>query len=288
MRGGGGISKRGRLSKLVVIAVVSDLHVGSSVALCPPKGIALEDGGRYIPNAAQLWIWDRWVEFWQEVKRRKKRGAQVIVVVNGEFVDGDHHETTQLASASPEIQAAAAIEVMGPPMVLADELYVTRGTEAHSGKGAASDMSIARELGAVIDPSTGTRAAYQWILNAGGVVFDFAHHISGAMRLWSKGNNIRTEVLDMMTDGRDPPDVVVRSHVHTFAETGRNFRTYGVVTPAWQLKTEYANRITRRQSAEVGGLIFEVVDKQWEIIPMRYPVPQSKPHPALARLTQKS
>ena len=39
-------------------AVVSDLHCGSTLGLCPPEGVQLDDGGQYLPSAAQKALWD--------------------------------------------------------------------------------------------------------------------------------------------------------------------------------------------------------------------------------------
>lgn len=233
------------------------MHVGSTVALCPPR-VALEDGGEYRPNLAQRWVWDRWLEFWRIVAQYKRDGWRIICVVNGECIDGRHHETSQLASQSPEIQAVAALEALAVPLPLVSEWLVTRGTEAHSGKGAASDYSIARELGARVDTATGTHAAYHWLFDVGGVVFDAAHHTSGGVRPAALE-------LDRMTIDADQgrkvggimPDVIIRSHIHKEDEKWRNGR-YSVVTPAWALKSAFAHRLTRSRSASVGGLLVEV------------------------------
>ena len=61
--------------KRVLLAAVSDLHIGSTVALCPPEGIPLEDGGRYQPNPAQVWIWDQWLKFRDAIAAYKRKSA---------------------------------------------------------------------------------------------------------------------------------------------------------------------------------------------------------------------
>lgn len=266
-----------------LIVAFSDLHVGSTVALCHPDGIALEDGGRYTPNIAQQWLWQRWLEFWQIVRVERKR-RPVIGVMNGEFVDGKHHDSTQLASASPEIMASAALDVMAVAMPALSALYVTRGTEAHSGHGAASDYAIARELGAVKDPTTGMSAAYQWRIDIAGAVIDAAHHVSGGSRVSSRGNGIRAEMIDMLATG-DAPDVLIRSHVHSYSDTGRNFwPRQAFVTPAWQLKTAYGHRVTRLRSQAVGGVLVEIEDgKPLPIWPVLYSVPLPSPHKAVLK-----
>ena len=260
------------------MVVVSDLHFGSSTALCPPHGIVLEDGGRYMPNQAQQWIWAQWLNFWAVVREYRKRRVHTVIVMNGEFIDGFHHESTQLATNSPEIMADAALESFSTVAALAHELFATLGTEAHSGKGAASDRSIARQLGAKVNPATGQHAFPELDLLRGGVMFDIAHHVSGGSRYTTRGNNIKAELLDMLIE-RPEVNVVIRSHVHTFAETGRNYgtRRHGAVSPAWQLKTQFGGRVTRQRVTSVGGLIYEIQDGEFSFRPVLYEVPRPKP-----------
>lgn len=265
----------------ILLAVVSDLHVGSTVALCPPGGIALEDGGRYTPNVAQVWIWDQWIRYRDILAGYRRGGWKIVLLVNGEFIDGLHHESSQLAANSPEIMAAAAVEVMMPMVNTCDALYVTRGTEAHSGHGAASDFAIARELGAVRDPDSGQCAAYQWRIDVGGVVVDAAHHVTGGSRMTTRGNNIRAEMQDAILAGC-PPDIMIRSHVHTYADTGRMFwPRQACVTPAWQLKTAFAHRVTRLPAREVGGVVFEIEGGAAGMVkPITFRVPERAAHVA--------
>lgn len=265
----------------ILLAAVSDLHVGSTVAICPPSGIALEDGGRYTPNVAQVWIWDQWMRYRAVLAGYKRSGWKVVLIVNGEFIDGLHHESSQLAANSPEIMASAAVEVMMPMVNTCDVLYVTRGTEAHSGKGAASDYAIARELGAVRDPDSGQCAAYQWRIDVGGVIVDAAHHVTGGSRMTTRGNNIRAEMQDALL-ANVAPDIMIRSHVHTYADTGRMFwPRQGVVTPAWQLKTAFTHRVTRLPAREVGGVVFEIENGQAGMVkPITFAVPRAAAHVA--------
>lgn len=267
--------------KRVLLAAVSDLHVGSTVALCPPGGIVLEDGGRYEPNPAQAWIWAQWLKFRDALAGYRKAGWKVILIMNGEFIDGRHHDSTQLASASPEIMAAAAIDVFLPMMRVCDVLYVTRGTEAHSGHGAASDFAIARELGAVRDTESGQCAAYQWRIDVGGVIVDAAHHVSGGSRMTTRGNNIRAEMQDALL-ANVAPDIMIRSHVHNYADTGRMFwPKQACVTPAWKLKDAFVHRVTRLPAKEIGGVVFEIENGHAGMVkPITFAVPPRPAHVA--------
>lgn len=241
-----------------VVGIVSDLHVGSTVGLCPPDGVELEDGGLYKPNDFQKWEWDQWCEMWAWGSSWS-RGWPLVTKVNGEFIDGNHHGTTQIVTPSTEIMAKAALDVWAPVKALAPyKTYVTKGTAAHVGAGGASDDLVAALLGAEKDPETKQSAFYHLMVTIAGVYFDVAHHVSGTARMWTHGNNIRTEVLEVMDDaaqaGERAPDYVLRAHVHKFADTGLNYPTRGLVTPAWQGLTEFTHRITRRVNRTVGGI----------------------------------
>lgn len=286
----------------IVVVPIGDLHVGSSVALCHPDGIVLEDGGRYMPNAAQVWLWRQYDAILDRVRELRKRRVHVVTIFMGEFVDGRHHETTQLASQAPEIQAAAAIDVVQPLATMSHELYVMRGTDAHSGHGAASDYAIGRELGAVRD-MTGQAAYYELRLNVGGVVLDVAHHISGGgddVRLY--GNAIKRETAAMLLEDPDI-NIVLRGHVHRYADTGETFglSRWGMVTPAWQLKTSFTHRVTRRREFIVGTHLIHVESGAWSRERLMWQVPaapivqarinstlrSSTPSPSVTRRVQR-
>ena len=51
----------------VVLAITSDHHTGSTLGLCPPEGVRLDDDGSYKPSRAQLWLWANWLDYWKAV-----------------------------------------------------------------------------------------------------------------------------------------------------------------------------------------------------------------------------
>jgi len=53
-----------------ILVATGDLHINSTVALCYPA-VTLDDGGTYRASAPQRWIWRKWIEYWQEIKRVK-------------------------------------------------------------------------------------------------------------------------------------------------------------------------------------------------------------------------
>ena len=136
-----------RADQPLLIRVVSDLHAGSTVALCPPK-IQLDDGGEYHASKPQLWLWERWQHFWREGEQLRRRlDAHCIDLFNGDMTEGDHHKTTQILSGNPTAQAAVVDAVMKVPLATKpDNIVMIRGTEAHVGPSAAFEERIAKGL----------------------------------------------------------------------------------------------------------------------------------------------
>ncbi|GAF68288.1 unnamed protein product, partial [marine sediment metagenome] len=73
------------------LIVVSDLHCGCRLGLCHPKGVYLDDGGTYLPSKIQKKVWKWWREFWDEWVPTITRGEPWDLVVNGDALDGVHH-----------------------------------------------------------------------------------------------------------------------------------------------------------------------------------------------------
>ena len=60
-----------------IVACFGDMHCGSTVGLCPPEGIELDDGGLYMPNTGQEWLWNNWEEAWAKVgNNASQQGSQ--------------------------------------------------------------------------------------------------------------------------------------------------------------------------------------------------------------------
>lgn len=250
------------------LAVVSDLHIGSTVALPAAREYVLPDGQRLHASPAQLWILDCWNKYWAEFhKIPAKRSA---IIVNGEFCEGEHHAAQQI-SGQAEVMEAMAVEVMRKHVGKVDRLFVVRGSNAHSKQQGMADETVARELGAVRN-SSGWRSDYRWRIEAGGVVIDAAHHITGGGVPWTAGNNVRralmTTVLRAVERGERAPDLMLRSHVHQPAsyEFG-NTRIF--VTPSFKLRDEYAHKIGA-SLAPIGGIFITIDNGVAEVITRTY------------------
>lgn len=271
-----------RETAAVVIAVRSDVHAGSTVAVCPPR-ISLDDGGYYEASKAQRWLWEKWGAFTDRVAQvREAHHAALYDVYNGDLVDGDHHGTSQILSRNPNAQAAVLAEVMRGPLALGpDKIWIIRGTEAHVGGSASAEERYADGLRrdkrpVVPDEATGTASHWHARLDIQGVRFDFAHHGRVGTRPWTEGTGPATLAAEIFynhaRDSIPHPHIAVRSHFHQFVDTGSMHPTRVIQTPAWQLKTAFTHRIaTSGKLSHIGGVIFVVRDGRLiEVEPVIY------------------
>lgn len=277
---------RATKSRPVVIAITSDHHAGSTVALCPPR-IGLDDGGAYEASTAQRWLWDGWTTFWTRVAEvRRETKGQLYQVFNGDLVDGNHHGTTQILSGNPNAQAAVLTACMKLPLALTpDRLFFIRGTDAHVGQSACAEERIADGLRRDKRPvvgceATGTASHWHLKLDVQGVRFDFAHHGRVGTRPWTKPNvtaNLAAEIFyDHAATGQPHPHLAIRSHMHQWVDTHDQHPVRVIQTPAWQLATSFIHRIAPGKLADVGGIICVVDGGQLTVEKVKFtpdPVP---------------
>ena len=253
-----------------LIAVTSDQHCGSTVAVCPPQ-IELDDGGFYGASKSQLWLWQCWRDFWERAERiREREKAKLFGVFNGDFTDGDHHGTTQILSGNPTAQADVVNACMAVPLELGpDALFFVRGTEVHVGKSACFEERIAdglRRDGRPVhgDPQTGTSSWWHLRMEIERVRLDFAHHGRMGQRPWTKSNiinNLAAEIFyEHAARGEPHPHLAVRSHLHRFGDTYKAHPVRVIQTPAWQLHTAFVHRIAPDSLADIGGVLILIKD----------------------------
>ena len=266
-----------------IVVCVGDTHCGSTVGLCPPEGLELDDGGMYEPNKSQNWLWDNWEMAWGVIKsvKRKNRKAKLHLVLNGDLIDGAHHRTTQIASGLTGVHMSCAIESLRVPLALKPQsIHILRGTPSHVGRAGGAEEGIARALSAqgwkvVGDPDTGNKSSYSRLIQIGPVLFDIKHHGRMGRRAHTKGPYIRWFAQDIffnyMMDYEEPPDIAVRSHFHQFADSGRihKVKTRAVALPAWQLATEYVHRVAE-SLADIGLVWFEIDDDGYDMKTVLY------------------
>lgn len=264
----------------VVIAVTSDQHCGSTVALCPPR-IALDDGGEYHASPAQQWLYASWLDFWRRVAvHRQLLGAELYTVFNGDLTEGDHHGTTQILSGNPTAQAAVVNACMETVLQIApDKMFFVRGTEAHVGKSAAYEERIALGLqkdGRPVesDRATGTASWWHLRMEVQGVRLDIGHHGRTGLREHTRGSaavlHAHDILLSHVKSGDPYPHLCVRGHHHRFNDSANACPVRVITTGAWQLKTSFVHKVALDSLADIGGLIITIQNGTYNVEQVEY------------------
>jgi hypothetical protein len=252
------------------VIVISDLHCGCRLGLCHEGGIALDDGGRYEPSVLQRKVWGWWREVWDQWVPSVTRKEAFAVVVNGDALDGVHHGSTTQISQNLGDQAKIALSVLEPIRdACRGRLYVVRGTEAHAGKSAVDEETLARALGAIPNEA-GQHARWDLWMEIGGRLLHFLHHIgftgSNAYEATAVGKELVEEYNEAARWSRRRPDCIIRSHRHRHIEvrvpTDAGFAT-AFVTAGWQLKTPFVWRIPggRLATPQIGAHLIRAGDE---------------------------
>ena len=236
--------------------VISDLHCGCRFGLCPPDPVPLDGGGAYKPSRYQKFIWHLWDQFWNKWVPEVVGDRKFCVVVNGDIIDGTHHNTVTQISHNLADQLYIAKQVLSPIVKRAEgRVYVVRGTEAHGGRSGQEEDKLCEMLG--IGPSQ-----FSLWLNIGGKILHFAHHIGSANTLQTEPSGLIRELSSTMIQAARwrglLPDCIVRSHRHTNIEirlqTSRG-PSVAFCTAGWQLKTPFTYKIALAKTAipQIGG-----------------------------------
>jgi hypothetical protein len=256
---------------LTLICIAGDLHTNSTVAVSPDE-MELDDGGIFKPSPPQQWINERWEEFWTAADQRKNEyGVETVVILTGELADDNRHPTTQMISKHSADIGKAALKVLELPQLVADRVFVTRGTEAHVGLSGGIDENLARAIHATPD-STGRYARWSLRVEVDGYRIDAAHHPGTSWgRPWTRGadaNRLAQMVIDPYVRQNVPlPHLIVRGHTHKPSDSYDNHPARAVILPSWQLSTSFGYRLGG-DLLPIGGMQLLVEDgmivREWK------------------------
>lgn len=272
-----------------VAVIVSDLHAGSSVALCPPEGTRTDDGQEVKPSKFQRWIWERYEMFWaraQAVKAQHK-GCRTTVVGNGDIFEGNHHGTQQIMAPGKDAQAYIASRLFDPVEAFQpDRVFIVRGTEVHVGPSGSDEEALAKALSnrlpIVRDPETHLWSYWHLRLLLNDRLLDFQHHTNVGGLPWTAPGAIARLAFRIWVEhterNRRAPDLAIRSHRHQYRDSFGAHRTRAIVTPAWQGKTGFAHKVVPESIADMGGLIITIPPTgPYHVEPVLFPPDEPKP-----------
>lgn len=263
------MAKKTTKAEIKNLVVISDTHCGCRLALCHPDGAELDDGGSYMPSKVQLKLWAYWEEFWGEFVPTVTKGDPFSVVMNGDAIDGVHHNSTTQISNNLEDQGELAYKILKPVYEAAEgRYYHIRGTEAHVGKSGVEEERLAKRLGAIPN-SEGQYARYDLWKTVGPKLCHFLHHVGTTGSAAYEATAVHKELTESFVEAgrwsQRPPDLIGRAHRHRCIEiqiptggpNGEVSHAIAVVTPAWQGKTPFAWKIpgARISTPQFGGVV---------------------------------
>lgn len=215
------------------------------------------------------------------VGRMARKDKRLIVVHNGDSIDGWHHQTIDLITHDLDEQAEIHIDLMDEAMRAlrfdrkkGDKLYYIHGTETHTLN---KENFIAKDLNAEQTPEG--RFVFEHLeLNVNGRKIWFAHHGPRRGEGASEGDGLRNwlkrNYWKRTNEKEYIPDVIVTGHTHLAAYNTyviRDTIVHGLICPAWQEKTRFAYKVAPTDKNEIGA-IFLTVTKDGHILPPEMPI----------------
>jgi len=258
-----------------VVAVLADLHAGSTTAVCPPE-IGLDDGGVYQASAAQKELYRLFLDYVDRVSKvRKSLKAKLVVILLGDLIDNNHHESVQVVTGNIYVQGTIFTALYEQIRTLSpDEVYVVRGTRAHAGPSGSDEETLARSIGAVQDGS-GNYSAWHLYKVIEGVRLDACHHGKMGGLPWSRFNSLNSKAAQLVQlyaeRGWRLPHLAIRADRHKKGDTYDNYPIRVIQCPAWQLHTEFTHRVVPDDLADIGGLIITCNDGKYWVDKVVYP-----------------
>jgi hypothetical protein len=254
-------------NKDTLIVCLSDMHSGSSVSVFPDvEKYNFNPERNHQPTRNQKRMYEHFVRCAAQAKLLRK-GKRMIVVHNGDAIEGWHHRTNQVLTIIPEEQKQLHIFLMRRFLREAgfdpvrDKLVYIKGTEVHTGE---TEEEIAFTLHAEY------LQAHDFVnLGVNGRKIWFTHQGANSQDGHTEGDSLRNWLKriywNQVNRRRVVPDMVVMGHFHKPAYNAYiqrrddGFHTLrGMILPSWQMKTRYAYSRVPTAINEIGAGYFEI------------------------------
>lgn len=240
---------------MITLVVINDTHINSTAALFPPS-FTLDKGNPVQYNPVQRWFWRNWQDLLEKVSNIK---GKKIGILNGDILDGDCKDRTfEIISKNPADVLKMGAYVLDPFMKMMDESYFVMGTEAHIGKSGNLEETLAEDFGCV--PVSENKYLHDILyLDVEGVKVQIAHHCTATgipMNRHHPAANIATRTMfDYANRKEQPPDLILRAHMHKWYDSFDNYATRCIIGPCWQGLTHHVNRYLPGSLADCGAMI---------------------------------
>lgn len=242
-----------------LLVALSDMHSGSTKALFLPRMVQFEHTN-YTPTAQQKQMYKHWMKCAEWVKEHRQ-GKKLIIVHNGDAIDGIHHDTREIISYKWDDHVRIHCDLMDDFLQAVDygegdELHYVSGTEAHT---ADKELEIAEDLGATYQ--------HDMKINVNGALVWFTHHGAAPGYSYTAGDPYRNWLKkiywELIQRREQLPDIIVSSHYHTpiYNTFVQDYHTiHGMILPSWQMKTRYAYRVAPFQVNQIGMTFIDITE----------------------------
>lgn len=240
--------------------IVSDLHLGSDCAIMRP-GFVTEEGNEIGVNLVQEWFWMQMQDLLAQAIKRAA-GRKYVLILNGDLIEGNHHRTKEILMVDEFEHARAAIYTIKPLVKNASHVFITEGTECHTGN---LERYIGKEIGA--NPTKGGK--YAWpILNIKihGSMGSVRHHMPTTSRAWLTASQYSIQSTNAQIEAvrahRDVPVWFAGAHRHkqgVFFDGDIVF----AVTPSWQALTRFGRKVVPDANVRPGFVWLDWKDVEY-------------------------
>ena len=235
------------------LVVISDLHCGNRIGLTPTDWQWDEKNEVRKPFAIiqkKMWNW--------YIEEMKKLQPIDILIINGDALDGKGERSggTELLESDRHLQVDMAKECV--QVAIAKEIIVMKGTAYHVGDD--------EDYEGVLADLLGTKHYHDHLDNLiiNGLKFDVRHHVGGTQVPYARHTAINRDLvwnmLKSIEYNESPADVIIRSHVHFFAQSS-SFGKYTFITPALQGPGSKYGATRCSGMVDIGFLSFDIKNK---------------------------
>jgi len=221
------------LSKSKSILIVSDIHNGSSTAICTPEPDIAELETTHRPNKLQQALYNGWQKCIDEIEQKP-----TLLFVNGEPCDGGNKKQLGMQSWTTNLNDQLNDAEKLLRMIPYEKIMFTRGSNYHvTQDGTNFEEIIAQRMNAEPYKAYGGKGYtdYYALIEMYGKHFNFTHHVGFNKWAAYRTTALAREMAGMVfeRDKMGKADVIVRSHVHYFVHI-EFVHQHGFTTPAWK------------------------------------------------------
>jgi len=247
------------------VLAISDLHCGSSTAICTPDPEISDLDTTYKPNKLQKELYSVWNECIDELHQKPE-----VLVLNGEPIDGGNFKGLGKQSWSTNLEDQMKDAEKLIKKIPHKNLLLTRGSGYHVDlQGTNFEEIFAEKMKAQKYRAFGGsgNTDYYALFEMNGKHFNFSHHVGfnkwASYRTTALAREMAGMVFEKDKVGR--ADVIVRSHVHYFVHV-EFVHTHGIITPAWKYPDGHLFRGGVAGTTPDIGMVEIIVESNGEIL----------------------